>query len=96
MKSAYELAMERLEKTAPTPKLSESQKAQITEVNSLYGSRIAEKEIFLQGELLKARQAGSQVDMTQIQDQLNREVRRLHAEWEEKKAKIYAEPRSPA
>jgi phage host-nuclease inhibitor protein Gam len=29
--------------------------------------------------------------VAQIQDQLAREVRRLHTEWEEKKAHVYAE-----
>ena len=53
MKSAYELAMERLEKSAPTQKLTEDQKTRIAEVNSLYGSKIAEKETFLQGEIVK-------------------------------------------
>ena len=44
MKSAYELAMERLEQKAPTKKLTDEQKARIAEINSLYGSKIAEKE----------------------------------------------------
>ncbi len=34
MKSAYELAMERLEKGAPTIKLTDDQKAQIAEIDS--------------------------------------------------------------
>ena len=36
--------MERLEKSAPTIKLSEEQKAQIAEIDSAYKARIAEKE----------------------------------------------------
>ena len=39
MKSAYELAMERLEKKEPTKKLTEEQLASIAEINSLYGSK---------------------------------------------------------
>jgi hypothetical protein len=91
MKSAYELAMERLEKSAPTQKLTEDQKARISEVNSLYGSRIAEKETFLQGEIAKEKIKGDVAAVAQLQDQLGREVRRLHADWEEKKAAIHAE-----
>jgi hypothetical protein len=91
MKSAYELAMERLEKNAPTRKLSEDQKARIAELNSLYGSKIAEKELFLQGEIAKEKLKRDLAAVSQIQDQLNREVTRLHAEWEEKKAAIHAE-----
>jgi hypothetical protein len=92
MKSAYELAMERLEKKAPTKKLTEKQKARIAEINSLYGSKIAERETFLQGELMKVKVIGDTTAVDQIQDQLAREVRRLHVEWEEKKAAVHGEP----
>ena len=54
MKSAYELAMERLEKQSPTAKLTEAQKAEITEQESLFKAKKAEKELFLQGEIAKA------------------------------------------
>ena len=91
MKSAYELAMERLEKAAPTRKLTEHQKERITEINSLYGSKIAEKETFLQGEIVREKMRGDMTAVAQIQDQLAREIRRLHAEWEDKKAQVHAE-----
>lgn len=89
MKSAYELAMERLEKKAPTKKLTDEQKAQIAEINSLYGSKIAEKETFLQGEMVKEKARGDLAAVTQIQDQLTHELKRIHVEWEEKKAAIH-------
>ena len=89
MKSAYELAMERLEKKEPTKKLSDAQKASIAEINSLYGSKIAEKETFLQGEIAKERMKGDLTAVDQLKDQLAREVRRLHTEWEEKKAAVH-------
>jgi len=91
MKSAYEIAMERLEKNAPSKKLTEDQKARIAELNSLYGSKIAEKETFLQGEIAKEKLRGDLAAVAEIQDQLNREIRRLHTEWEEKKAVVHAE-----
>jgi hypothetical protein len=91
MKSAYELAMERLEKKEPTKKLTDRQKALIAEINSLYGSRIAERETFLHGEIVKEKARGDAAAVAQIQDQLAREVRRLHVEWEEKKAAIHGE-----
>jgi hypothetical protein len=91
MKSAYELAMERLEKSAPTQKLTEDQKTRIAEINSLYGSKIAEKETFLQGEIVKEKMKGDMAAVAQLQDQLGREVRRLHSEWEEKKAAVHSE-----
>jgi phage host-nuclease inhibitor protein Gam len=92
MKSAYELAMERLEKKEPTKKLNEKQKDEIAEINSLYGSRIAERETFLQGELVKEKARGDLAAVAEIQDQLSREVRRLHVEWEEKKAAVHGGP----
>ena len=92
MKSAYELAMERLEKKEPTKKLNDEQKTRIAEINSLYGSKIAERETFLQGELVKERAKGDLTAVAQIQDQLARDVRRLHVEWEEKKAAVHGEP----
>jgi len=91
MKSAYELAMERLEKKAPTKKLTEDQKARIAEINSLYGSKIAEKETFLQGEIVREKARGDLAAVAQIEDQLQREIRRIQADWEEKKAAVHAE-----
>ena len=49
MKSAYELAMERLNKSAPTVKLTEKQKKEMGELDSVYASKIAQREIFLKG-----------------------------------------------
>ena len=91
MKSAYELAMERLEKQEPTKKLNDRQKERIAEINSLYGSKIAERETFLQGEIAKERARGDMTAVEQIRDQLARDVRRLHVEWEEKKAAVHGE-----
>ena len=47
MKSAYDLAMERLEKQSPSLKLTDDQRAQIAEIESLYKSKMAEKELLL-------------------------------------------------
>ena len=51
MKSAYELAMERLNKDNPMAQLTAEQKDQISELDSKYAAKIAEKEIFLNGEI---------------------------------------------
>ena len=47
MKSAYELAMERLQKTTPSLALTEEQKKELAEIDSKYRAKIAEKELFL-------------------------------------------------
>ena len=90
MKSAYELAMERLEKTAPTVQLTDEQKAQIAEIDSTYKARIAEKELFLQGKIKEAGLSGTFEELEKLEKQLATEIRRLQEDCEEKKAKVRA------
>jgi len=87
MKSAYELAMERLESQSPTKQLSARQKSEIAEIESTFRARIAERELFLQGEIAKARAAGKPEDAESLQNQLAMDLRRLNEECETKKAK---------
>ncbi len=90
MKSAYELAMERLEKSTPTVKLTGEQKAQIAEVESQSKARIAEKELFLQGKIREARMSGNSGEVEELEEQLAAELRRLQSDCEEKKEKLRA------
>lgn len=90
MKSAYELAMERLEKSAPTVQLTDEQKRQIAEIDSTYRARIAEKELFLRGEMERERADGKAAEVEAIEQQLAREIRRLQEDCEAKKAKLRA------
>ena len=53
MKSAYELAMERLNKSSPTVKLSEAQKKEIADLESKCAAKIAERELFIKDEIAK-------------------------------------------
>lgn len=90
MKSAYELAMERLNKTAPATKLTPEQKTELSELDSLYASKIAQREIFLKGEIAKAEMSGDYEALEQLQKQLGSERKTLQAELEEKKEKVRA------
>ena len=90
MKSAYELAMERLEKSAPTVQLTDAEKAQIAEIDSTYKARIAEKELFLQGTIKEAGLSGTFEELEKLEKQLATELRRLQEDCEEKKAKVRA------
>lgn len=92
MKSAYELAMERLEKTAPTIKLTDKQKAEIAEIDSLCKARIAEKEVFLGDQIVKAQAKGEFEEVDQIKKQLASEIRRIEADAESQKAKVRSGP----
>lgn len=88
MKSAYELAMERLEKAAPSVKLSDAQRAEIAELDSMYKSKIAEKEVYLASEMAEARAKGEFGEAETMQGQFHREVQRLETECEAKKARV--------
>ncbi len=87
MKSAYELAMERLEKSAPSVSLTDEQKAQIAEIDSSYRAKIAEKELFLTDQIRKAQNLE---EAESLKQQMSVEVRRLQEDCEEKKTKLRA------
>jgi hypothetical protein len=89
MKSAYELAMERLNKTAPTVKLSADQKKQIAELESKSKAKIAEREIALQSETAAAMAAGEFDKVEALQQQLVNERKKFQAELEERKEQIH-------
>jgi hypothetical protein len=90
MKSAYELAMERLEKAVPSLLLTEEQKKELAETDSLYRAKIAEKELFLKNQINKARSAGKFDEVESLEKQLASEIRRLQQECEAKKEKLRA------
>ncbi|MDX1952930.1 MAG: hypothetical protein SFY81_12180 [Verrucomicrobiota bacterium] len=88
MKSAYELAMERLGKGVPSAKVTDEQKKQLAEIDSIYAAKIAEREIFLKGEVEKAAAKGDYTEIQQLQEQLVRDRKSLEAEKEEKKERV--------
>jgi hypothetical protein len=90
MKSAYELAMERLQKSAPSVTLTDDQKRQIAEIDSTCKARIAEKELFLKDEIRKAFATGSTDEAESLEKQLASEIRRLREDCEAKKEKLRA------
>lgn len=91
MKSAYELAMERLERSSPSATLTPKQKERIAEVESLAQAKIAEKELFLKEQIFKAIQAGDHASVTQLEQQLAMEIRRIQSDAEAKRASIRGE-----
>ena len=90
MKSSYEIAMERLNKTAPAIKLTAGQKKQLAELDSLYAAKIAEREIALKGELVKV--ANNPEAGEALHDQLVNERKKLQAELEQKKEQVRSGP----
>ena len=88
MKTAYELAMERLNKASPAVRLTAAQKKQLAELDSKYAAKIAEREISLHAEITQANAAGDAEKAAQLQQQLTHERKSLQAELEEKKEKV--------
>lgn len=88
MKSAFELAMERLEKESPTQELTEEQKAKLSELSKVYEAKIADKELFLNGEIAKAGAAGEFDQIEQLTKQLVSERKVLEEELEQKKNEV--------
>jgi hypothetical protein len=88
MKSAYELAMERLQKTSPSLSLTEEQKKELAQIDSKYRAKIAEKELFLKDQIRKAQTQGKAEEIDSLEKQLASEVRRLQEECEAKKEKL--------
>ena len=88
MKSAYELAMERLEKKAPSVAFTDEQKQQIAEIESTFKARIAEKELFLKDQISQALSAGKTEEAESLQKQLAIDIRRLQEDAEAKKEKL--------
>lgn len=86
MKSAYELAMERLSKQSPAVKLSDHQKQRIAELEAEYKAKIADREIFIKGQITKSVEKGDYEAVEQLEKQLSSDRKSIHAELEEKKA----------
>jgi len=87
--------MERLSKTAPTVKLSAQQKKEIAELESKCAAKIAERELFIKGEIVKAMEKGDFEAVEQLEKQLVSDRKSLQADLEEKKAKV-REGKEPA
>ena len=89
MKSAYELAMERLAASGEDSQpLSDEQKTQMAEIDEKYRAKIAERELFLTPKLAQAQATGQFSDAEDIRKQLVNEKARLEEEREAEKEKI--------
>jgi len=80
--------MERLEKESPTQELSDELKAKLAELSKVYEAKIADREVFLNGEMEKAEAAGEFEQIEQLNKQLASERKVLEAELEVKKNEL--------
>ena len=86
MKSAYELAMERLEAKAPAVHLTDAQKERIAAVEAKCKADIAAKELLLQGEFAKV--ADNPDEVARLRQQLASEIRRFEEKRDREKESI--------
>ncbi len=93
MKSAYELAMERLAKSDPDKgrALTPAQKARLAELDAIYKGKVAEREIFLRQKLGEALADGKADEAEKIRGQMAGERTRLEEEREAEKDKARRE-----
>ena len=88
MKSAYELAMERLSEEEPVVKLNDEQRAELAAIDEKFTAKVAEKEVFLNDLIGKASAAGNFEELAQLETQKTREISRLNTEREAAKDKV--------
>lgn len=91
MKSAYELAMSRLESSQPTRKITEEQKKLLGEIDAEYDAKIAERKIFLEGEIAKSLDDSAAVDS--LRRQLSSEIASIEERREKRKDEVRGQGR---
>lgn len=84
--------MERLNKNSPIAKLSDAQKKELAELDSVYAAKVAEREIFLRASWSARGRRVTPRPFGQINDQLTHLRKNLNVELEEKKDQIRNAP----
>ncbi|MEQ9825503.1 MAG: hypothetical protein ABQ298_14050 [Puniceicoccaceae bacterium] len=90
MKSAYELAMERLQATESGERVSltQEQKDRLAEIDRRFKARIAERDVFLKKQLAEVRQQGNRQEEEALLKQIASERLLLEEEMEAEKTAV--------
>ena len=90
MKSAYELAMERLAKSDPdsAKPLTSEQKQALADIETLFKSRLAEQEITLKQRIADAEARGDSEEVEKAREMLRIERLRIEEDMEAEKGKV--------
>ncbi len=89
MKSAYELAMERLQEEEPaTQPLSDETKKALADIDEKFDAKLAEREIFLSQQLETATSKGEMIEADAIRKQISNEKARIEDDRETAKDRI--------
>ncbi|MBP8258896.1 MAG: hypothetical protein KA118_04450 [Verrucomicrobia bacterium] len=88
MKTAYELAMERLGKSGPSPKLTDAQRKALAELDAKYTAKIAELELLARDRIAQAEAQGDAESAETIRQQLVCDRQSQRAELESRKEQV--------
>jgi len=90
MKSAYELAMERLSKSDPSSSapVTPEQRKRLADIDRLYQGKIAEREIFLRQQLERALAGRDADEVDKVRKQIASEKARLEEGREAEKDRV--------
>jgi len=90
MKSAYELAMERLSKSDPASSrpLTPEQRKGLADIDRVYQGKIAEREIFLKQRLEQALVGRNADEVDKVRKQIASEKARLEEDREAEKERV--------
>ena len=90
MKSAYELAMDRLAKSDPDKgrPLTPEKKTRLAELDRVYNGKLAEREIFLKQQLNQALAERKADEVGKIRQQMASERARIEEEREAEKEQV--------
>lgn len=90
MKSAYELAMERLSKSDPnsSKSVTPEQRKRLADIDRLYQGKIAEREIFLKQQLEQALAGRDADEVDKVRKQIASEKARLEEDREAEKEQV--------
>lgn len=91
MKSAYEIAMARLEAQTPSARLTDEQKTRIAAIEAKCQADIAAKELLLRQEMEKAKAAGEHGEIEKLHRQLSDEIRRFEEKRDREKEAVRSE-----
>jgi hypothetical protein len=89
MKTAYEIALEKMGLKESGPKLTAAQKKQLAELDAQYAARIAECELKYRQQIEAAAGRGDFEQMEQLQEELVNERKKLKTELEQKRDAIW-------
>jgi hypothetical protein len=94
IKSAFELAMERLKHEAgDQPELSSEQKTSLSEIDRETKAKEAEQEILLKSRIEAAAATGDLEEVGKLREQLAAELRRIRERGEAKKEEVRKQDR---